>query len=186
MVNVAFRVPPAWRFPPSPPMKINIPLAAVLIAGVPAISSAFTLDFAAYTGAVVQSGTPLSINVPGYGDLTFDVGAGSPLVVNSAYQNDNGFGGPSLSFDQNDAVKITFNGLSPLNVDFDYVGVSVGESFVSQKDLFTPEAFVVNLQGAGDGAGIYSISWNTEAVPEPASAMLGLIGTTIFAFRRRR
>lgn len=167
-------------------MKIRIPLFAVLIAGIPMISSAFTLDFATYTGTVVQSGSPLSINIPGYGNVVFDVGLGSPLVVNSAYLNDNGFGAPSLSFDQNDAVKITFTGLNPLNVDFDYVGVSSGENFVVQKDLFTPQAFVVNLQGAGDGAGIYSISWNTAAVPEPASAMLGLIGTAIFAFRRRR
>ena len=105
-------------------------------------------------------------------------------MVNSAYQNDNGFGGPSLSFDQNEAIKITFNGLQPLNVDFDFVGLSGGESFVVQKDLFTPQAFLVTLQGSGDGAGLYSVSWNT--VPEPTSALLGLIGTVAFAFRRRR
>lgn len=185
-MNTAFHVPQTLKSPQPPPpnMKITIPLAAVLIAGLPSISSAFTLDFAGYIGTVVQSGSPLSINVPGYGNVNFDVGAGSPLVVNSAYLNDNGFGAPSLSFDENEAVKITFAGLKPLNVDFDYVGVSVGEDFVAQKDLFTPQAFIVNLQGAGDGAGIYSVSWN--AVPEPTSAMLGLVGTAIFAFRRRR
>lgn len=148
------------------------------------MSGAFTLDFATSVGTVVQTGSPLTINIPGYGDVVFNVGVSTPLVVNSAFENDNGFGGPSLSFDQNEAVKITFNGLEPLNVDFDYVGVSVGESFVAQPDLFTSQSFVVNLQGAGNGAGIYSISWN--AVPEPSSALLGLVGTAILAFRRRR
>ena len=55
-----------------------------------------------------------------------------------------------------------------------------------QKDLFTPQAYLVTLQGGGDGAGLYAISWNTEAVPEPTSALLGLVGGAIFAFRRRR
>jgi hypothetical protein len=165
-------------------MKVSLPLLAALVVGFPAMSGAFTLDFATSVGAVVQSGSPLTINIPGYGDVVFDVGVGTPLVVNSAFENDNGFGGPSLSFDTGEAVKITFNGLEPLNLDFDYVGNSIGETFVGQPDLFTPQSFVVNLQGAGNGAGIYQISWN--AVPEPSSALLGLIGAAVFAFRRRR
>lgn len=166
-------------------MKLTTPLVAALLAGMPAISSAFTLDAVGYGGSELSL-NPQSVFVPGYGELIFEAAVGSALVVNSAYENDNGFGAPSLSFDENEAVKITFNGLDPLNVDFDFVGVSAGENFVVQKDLFTPNAFLVTLQGSGDGAGLYAISWNTEAVPEPTSAMLGLIGTAIFAFRRRR
>ncbi|MEY3896842.1 MAG: hypothetical protein RLZZ214_2362 [Verrucomicrobiota bacterium] len=166
-------------------MKMNIPLIAALVAGLPMAASAFTLDAVGYEGSELSL-NPVSVFVPGYGELIFEAAVGSTLVVNSAYQNDNGFGGPSLSFDQNEAVKITFNGLPPLNVDFDFVGVSAGESFVVQKDLFTPQAFLVTLQGGGDGAGLYAVSWNTEVIPEPTSAMLGLIGTAVFAFRRRR
>lgn len=166
-------------------MKMNLPLVAVLVAGLPMASSAFTLDTVGYEGAELSL-SPLSIFVPGYGFVIFEAAPGSTLVVNSAYENDNGFGGPSLSFDQNETVKITFGGLEPLNTDFDFVGLSVGESFVVQKDLFTPQAFLVTLQGGGDGAGLYAVSWNAECVPEPTSAMLGLIGTAVFAFRRRR
>ncbi len=147
------------------------------------VGSAFTLDAVGYEGGVLEQ-VPVSIYVPGYGELVFQAAVGSSLVVNSAYLNDNGFGAPSLSFDQNEAVKITFNGPEPLNVDFDFVGVSSGENFVVQKDLFTPQAFLVTLQGGGDGAGLYAVSW--KAVPEPTSAMLGLFGGLMLVLRRRR
>ncbi len=166
-------------------MKIKTPLVAALLLGMPAISSAFTLDAVGYGGGELSS-TPYSVFVPGYGELVFEAAAGSSLVVNSAYQNDNGFGGPSLSFDDNESVKITFKGLAPLNTDFDFVGVSAGENFVVEKDLVTPQAYLLTFKGAGDGAGLYAISWNTEAVPEPTSALLGLVGGAFFAFRRRR
>lgn len=169
-------------------MKINVPLIAALAFAIPAISDGFTLDAAGYVGLGGTDLTlnPVSVFVPGYGELVFEAAIGSSIIVNSAYQNDNGFGGPSLSFDQNEAIRITFKGLQPLNVDFDFVGVSAGENFVVQKDLFTPQAFLVTLQGGGDGAGLYAISWTTQAVPEPSAALLGMMGTAIFAFRRRR
>lgn len=169
---------------PTPPhMKMKTPLIAALLLGMNAISSAFTLDAVGYEGEELTS-NPVSVLVPGYGELVFQAAVGSTLVVNSAYRNDNGFGGPSLSFDQNEAVKITFTGAEPLNVDFDFVGVSAGESFIVQKDLFTPQAYLVTLQGGGNGAGLYAVSWNT--VPEPTSALLGLVSGAFFAFRRRR
>ena len=170
---------------PRPPMKMNMPLLAVIVAGIPALSSAFTLDISGYTGSAELSLDPVSVQVAGYGELIFEAVGNSALVVNSAYENDNGFGGPSLSFDQNESVKITFNGLEPLDVDFDFVGVSAGESFVVQKDLLNP-TFTVTLNGKGNGAGLYAISWNTECIPEPSSAILGLMGTAVLAFRRRR
>ncbi|MEO5713176.1 MAG: PEP-CTERM sorting domain-containing protein [Luteolibacter sp.] len=166
-------------------MKMKTPLVAALLLGMPAISGAFTLDAVGYGGSELSL-TPYSVFVPGYGELVFEAAAGSSLIVNSAYQNDNGFGGPSLSFDNGEAVKITFKGLEPLNVDFDFVGVSAGEDFVIEKDLVTPQAYLLSFKGAGDGAGLYAISWNTAAVPEPASALLGLMGGAFFAFRRRR
>jgi hypothetical protein len=140
-------------FGASPHMKMKIPLIAAFVAGMPVISGGFTLDAVGFGGSELSL-NPVSVFVPGYGELIFEAAVGSALVVNSAYQNDNGFGGPSLNFDQNDAIKITFNGLEPLKVDFDFNGVSAGESFMVQKDLFTPQAFLVTLQGGGAGAGL--------------------------------
>ncbi|MBC7980251.1 MAG: PEP-CTERM sorting domain-containing protein [Armatimonadetes bacterium] len=164
-------------------MKTKIPLFAALYCGLCTVGSAFTLDFADYVGVSLPP-NPLTIPIAGYGSVTFDAGTGSSLIVDSAYLNDNGFGAPSLSFNQNEAVKVTFNNAPPLNVDFDFVGVSAGEAFVVQPDLFTPQSFIVNLQGGGDGAGIYSISWNQ--VPEPTASLLGALGGAFLVIRRRR
>lgn len=164
-------------------MKTKTAIACALLGLVPVVGHAFTLDAVGYEGGVLSQ-NPFSIFVPGYGELVFEAGPNSSLVVNSAYENDNGFGGPSLSFDENESVKVTFNGPEPLNVDFDFVGQSVGESFVIEKDLFTPQAFLVTLRGQGDGAGLYAMSWN--AVPEPTSAGLGLLGSLMLVLRRRR
>ena len=164
-------------------MKMKSLFVAALLGASLSAGHAFTLDAVGYEGGILES-NPFSVFVPGYGELVFEAVNGSSLVVNSAYQNDNGFGGPSLSFDENEIIKVTFNGAEPLNVDFDFVGQSAGESFVIEKDLFTPQAFLVSLKGQGDGAGLYAVSWN--AVPEPSSAALGIIGTALLAFRRRR
>jgi hypothetical protein len=166
-------------------MKIKTSLIAALLLGIPTISGAFTLDAIGYEGGEL-SDNPVSIFVPGYGELIFQAAIGSVLVVNSAYQNDNGFGGPSLNFDENESIKITFNGLEPLKAQAVFVGVSAGEDFIVEKDLFTPQAFNITFRGSGDGAGLYAIGWTVEAIPEPTSALLGLIGITVFAFRRRR
>lgn len=140
-------------------MKMKLPLLAALVAGLPMASGAFTLDAVGYEGSELSL-NPLSIYLPGYGFVDFQAAFGSALVLNSAYGNDNGFGGPSLSFDQNDAIKITFAGMKPLNTDFNFVGVLTGEEFTVQKDLFTPQPFIVTLKGSGDGAGLlYAISW---------------------------
>lgn len=166
-------------------MKMKTPLVAVLSIAAMSVGSAFTLDAIGYGGGVLEQ-NPYSVFVPGYGELVFEAAPGSSLVLNSAYQNDNGSGAPSLNFDENESVKITFVGAEPLNVDFDFVGQSAGESFVIEKDLFTPQAFLVSLKGAGDGAGLYAVSWNTECVPEPTSSMLGLLGSMALLVRRRR
>jgi hypothetical protein len=164
-------------------MKMKTPLVAALLGMTLSVGSAFTLDAVGYEGGILEQ-NPFSVFVPGYGELVFEAVPGSSLVVNSAYQNDNGFGAPSLSFDQNEAIKVTFNGAEPLNVDFDFVGQSAGESFVIEKDLFTPQAFIVTHRGQGDGAGLYAMSWN--AVPEPTSATLGILGSMLLVLRRRR
>ena len=164
-------------------MNMKTKLVAAAFAATVSAGSAFTLDAVGYGGSTLTT-APVSVNIPGYGELIFEALPGSSLVVNSAYENDNGFGGPSLNFDQNESIRITFVGLEPLNVDFDFVGQSAGESFVIEQDLFTPQAFLVTHQGGGDGAGLYAVSWN--AVPEPASSMLSLVGGMLLVLRRRR
>lgn len=164
-------------------MKTKLTLIAAVYCGLCTAGSAFTLDFVGLLGTSLPP-NPLTIPIPGYGDVVFEAGNNSTLVVNDAYENDNGFGAPSLSFDQNEAARVTFLGPQPLNVDFDFVGVSVGESFTVQSDLFTEKSFLVNLQGSGDGAGIYQISWN--AVPEPSALLLGALGAAMLVIRRQR
>ncbi len=167
-------------------MKMKTPLIAALSGLSITIGSAFTLDPIGYEGTVIDT-NPSSVFVPGYGFLTFQAVSGSSLVINSAYRNDNGFGGPSLNFDPNESVKITFGGSEPMNVDFDFVGQSVGESFVIEKDLFTPQTFNITFKStSGGGAGLYAVSWSTQCVPEPTSAVLGLLGSAMLVIRRRR
>jgi hypothetical protein len=129
---------------------MKILLLAALVAGSPMASSAFTLDAVGYEGGELSL-SPMSIFVPSYGMVIFEAVLGSTLVVTtSAYENDNGFGGPSLRFDQNDAVRITFGGLAPLDSGFDFVGLSLGEVFDTQEALLTPQTFLVTLQGGGN------------------------------------
>lgn len=164
-------------------MKHKLSLVAMLLGLSMSTGSSFTLDAVGYEGGIIDQ-NPLRIFVPGYGELIFEAAPGSELVISSAYENDNGFGGPSFNFDAGEAVKITFDGLEPLDLDFDFVGLSVGESFTIEKDLLTPQSFIVTLRGEGDGAGIYAVSWTV--IPEPASAAMGLVGTMVLLLRRRR
>ncbi|MFT3990504.1 MAG: PEP-CTERM sorting domain-containing protein [Luteolibacter sp.] len=164
-------------------MKTKAPLIAALSVALSAAASAFTLDAIGYEGQTLPV-DPVVINVPGYGDLIFQADPGSSLVVGSDYQNDNGFGGPSLNFNQGESVRITFAGSEAINVDFDFVGVSANEGFSIEQDPANSQSYVLTLNGSGDGAGLYAISWNT--VPEPTSALMGVLGGAMLAFRRRR
>ena len=108
------------------------------------------------------------------------------MVVNEAYENDNGFGAPSLSFDENEAAVVTFVGLEALHVDFDFVGVSANEDFDVQPHPENANAYIVSLTGGEDGAGIYQVSWEADCVPEPSTSLLGALGATLLVLRRRR
>lgn len=164
-------------------MKTKLPLITALSLGLCSTGSAFTLDFVGLLGTSLPP-NPLTISIPGYGEVQFRSAIGSPLIVDNAHENSNGFGAPSLSFDSGEAVQVTFIGLQPIDVNFDFVGVSVGESFSIQPDLFIEQAFVLQLQGGGDGAGLYQISWNQ--VPEPTTSLLGAMGCALLVLRRRR
>lgn len=142
---------------------------------------AFTLDFVGVNGANLPP-SPLVISVFGYGEVSFAPGFGtSALEVGNQYQNDAGTVRTSLEMDANESIVVTFLGADPLNVDFDIIGLGVGES-VGLVQL-SSTSFIVSAQG-GDGAGLQSVSWG--AVPEPSSALLGAAGALILTLRRRR
>lgn len=91
-----------------------------------------------------------------------------------------------MNFTPSDSIKITFTGLQPVNLNLAFVGVSIGEVFTVQDDLFTPQAFLLTLQGTegSNGAGLYQVSW--DAIPEPTTSLLGAMGLALLVIRRRR
>jgi len=164
-------------------MKTKTTLVAALFCGLSSISSAFTLNFTGYEGIELPPDV-LEIPVAGYGSVRFEAVSGSTLIVDSAHMNDDGTAAPSLSFQPSESVKVTFIGLKPSNVNFDYVGVAPGEYFISEADAVTPQAFIVTMKGSGEGAGLYAVSWSQ--IPEPSSAVLGVLAGAVCIFRRRR
>ncbi|WP_411827091.1 PEP-CTERM sorting domain-containing protein [Luteolibacter sp. AS25] len=172
-------------------MKTKLTLIAALYCGLTAAASAFTLDFIGQEGKTLPTDV-LVINIAGYGDVQFEAIGDAEVSVGSEYEND-GPGtttSPSLNFDPGESVKVTFLGLTPINVDFDVVGENPGESLsASEIGAYPTNVFVVALSGnasdpANSGAGLYQISF--DQVPEPSTAFLGLIGGVMLVLRRRR
>lgn len=172
-------------------MKIKTLLITAVSLAASALSQAFTIDFNALVvpqGTTIDSGTPLTINVTGYGDVRFEVGGTDVVQVGTTYSNDAGTTiVNSLEMDAGDKILVTFLGPEALNVDFDIAGLTPGEEVVqiTQHAIRTFE-FQVNTIGnpGSDGAGIAAVSWT--AVPEPSSALLGLLGAGTLILRRRR
>lgn len=172
-------------------MKTKTFLIAAFSLAATALSQAFTIDFNALvvpSGTTITSGTPLTINVDGYGDVEFAVTGSDVVQVGQAFANDPGTSVQNaLEMDAGDTIIVTFLGPDALNVDFDVAGVTPGEEVVqiNQSALRTYEFQVNTIANPGsDGAGLAAVSWT--AVPEPSSAMLGLIGACAIVFRRRR
>ena len=168
-------------------MKTKLPLIASLYFGLCSIGSAFSLDF---NLVPINTTVPptLTINVPGYGSVDFEILAGSAVVDNKYASPPPTTTSPSLNFDTNESVKITFVGAQPEDIDFAFVGVSIGEQFTVTPQA-SPNEFVVTLAniGAGPGAtkagaGLYQINF----IPEPSSSILGVIGASMLLIRRRR
>lgn len=170
-------------------MKTKIPLIAAISCGLCSFGSAFTLDFVGDEGSTLPP-NPLVVAVPGYGNVRFEAVGTSNLVVDNRFENDNPgqSTSPSLNFDSGDTVKITFLAAEPVDIDFDWVGVSVGEFFLASPGATSSEFFVTlngsALQAANNGGGLYQIGF--EQVPEPSAALLGAMGTALLVLRRRR
>lgn len=161
-----------------PQMKPKLFIAAAVLICLPSVASAFSLDFTGVAPGTTIPPNPLTISVPGYGNVTFEALIGSNLVVQPVS------GTPAIAFDQEEGLRISFEGVGITDVSFAYVGVSIGESFLVTPDPNVANQFIMTLQGSGDGAGLSGVTWN--AVPEPSSALLGVIGASLLVLRRRR
>lgn len=170
-------------------MKMKLTLIAALFCGLSSAASAFTLDFIGDEGTTLPADT-LVITILGYGDVRFEARDASVLSVGNDFEND-GPGqttSPSLNFDTGESATITFLGLQPINVQFDTVGLNTGEFFVTSPGS-TANEFIIALNGIAfqpgtSGAGLFQVGF--DQVPEPSSALLGLIGSSLLVLRRRR
>lgn len=144
----------------SPVMKtIHLPLVWLTAALAP-LCGAFSLDAVGYEGGDLAP-CPLTMMVPGYGEVVLESDQGLMLVLNPAYASGGCCAAAPLRFDQADAVKVSFHAGSG--------GLPV--------------------VGAGDEASATpasSTAGGWRAIPEPASAGLGLIGLMLLFLARRR
>lgn len=158
------------------------------------MAGAFTIDFnnlmvsdgttpSSFSFDPVDGTTSQTVTVPGYGDVRFEVGptSGDELQVGFAFSNDSGTITQSLELGATETVVVTFLGPTALNVDFDIIGIDAGEN--SSVAALLPNEFQYGPPN-GDGAGIAAISF--EAVPEPSSSLLVILGAGSMLLRRRR
>lgn len=163
-------------------MKFKFLTLAALSAGVVS-SSAFSLDFTGLDldGSVTLSGDDnLIINVPGFGNVGFGVlEKGVSAVV------DDNLGVPAIEFDDTKTITINFFAGSPVeNVMVSFVGVQQGiePTYVPVDNFGGTVAF-----GQGASGGIQSITFDRigPKIPEPSTAVLGLLGALALLRRRR-
>jgi hypothetical protein len=187
-------------------MKLKTTLIAALSLAAMATSQAFTIDFDSlriisvdetpqFVGfspfTLSEAGTTtLTMDVAGYGNVTFTLVAGSTDVqvgqqfageLDSAPRN-------SLEFTDGGKVTVTFEGAAPLvaeDPEFSYTANNGGtpSDRITDTDL-GGNVWQLEYTGAGDGAGLTKIEWNV--VPEPSSAALGALGMSMILLRRRK
>lgn len=144
-------------------------------------AQAFTLDFTAYNGTNITSGSPLTIFVPGYGNVVFSTIGSQVLSINASYAP-----GISIAIEPTEVLLVNFAGpYAPDNIDevsFGFNGLSGidGLSLVS----LNPTTVQMTMGSGGNGAGLRDVTFT--AVPEPSTAVLGVIGTLAMVLRRRR
>lgn len=153
--------------------KTTFTLAATMAALVSS-ASAFNIDFSSYlaNGETLGSKT---INVAGYGDIFLSAAIGSSLEQSAT----------ALQFDNNDSLVVQFLGDAVTSVGFDYTGMSVGETFNIIETI--PGQFLLSLTNSTDGVGLRGVSFTAAtAVPEPSTALFGMIAGLGMLFVRRR
>ena len=138
--------------------KAKLALVAALYCGLSSLGSAFTLDFSSVS---IGSSLPQTVNVPGYGSVTFQSLQGAVtlpghLTVQSfAPLNQN-----AIEFQVGESILMTFLGAVPLSIQNQYAGVSSGESFsmTAGTDSWN---YVVSFSGPiGATAGLQSVNFS--------------------------
>jgi hypothetical protein len=147
-------------------------------------ASAFSLDFTglATDGSVSLSGADgdqLVISVPGFGNVAF--GVAEKDATASVVEID---GVPAIEFDDARTITIDFFAGSPVeNVLVSFVGVDQGESptYTSLTDTSGVARIPVGT------VGIQGLTFDRVGpkVPEPSTAILGLLGAVALLRRRR-
>ena len=182
-------------------MKTSIVTFVSLVAG-SFSASAYSIDFNSFqsTSLVPSSsalgqgaaGDPLVhtsylYDVPGYGMVEIRPLNGSELEVNQKFTNTPDQPINALEFQHLETVSVSFTGETPLDVDFDFVGVSLNESLsvtgISAVPGSTNYVLEFDTQVQDGEAALRSISWT--AVPEPSTAILGSLSLLGLLVRRR-
>lgn len=151
-------------------------------------ASAFTFDFAfdfvAYNGSTINSSTPLTVNVPGYGNVVFSTTGSNTFTVNSTYTSPSS--NISLAILPTRSLTIHFAGSDPLvdinDVSFGYNNLGSNETITY--NVIDANTIKLTMGATGNGAGLRDVTFS--AVPEPSTAILGVTGLIALALRRRR
>ena len=165
-------------------MKSKLLITAIFFAGF-CSASAFSLDFMGLEldGSTTLSGADgdqLTIQVPEFGNVAFGVQQkGVSAVV------DDNFGTAAIEFDSSQIITVNFfAGLDVENVMVGFVGVANGADAPFYTSVDSQSGFIQIDSGS---AGISSLTFDVAGpkVPEPSTALLGLIGVTALLRRRR-
>lgn len=164
--------------------KYIIGFFGLLAAHASAFTFDFAFDFVAYNGSTINSSTPLTVNVPGYGNVIFSTTGANTFTVNSTYTAPSS--NISLAILPTRSLTIEFAGANPLvdinDVSFGFNNLSGGDGLTYS--VVNASTITLNMGSGGNGAGLRDVSFST--VPEPSTAILGATGLFALALRRRR
>jgi hypothetical protein len=150
-------------------MKVKAPLIAAMLLGVTAISNAFSLDFTGFEG---QSIGNITIPVAGYGDV---------VVIKAGYPASTVDSGGEVSFNAGDKFIFVFTAATPTAGSVIFETLTAGSVTVTGEGTNSRE-----ITFASSGT-INGLTFDAAAVvPEPTSAFLGILGSTLLVVRRRR
>jgi MYXO-CTERM domain-containing protein len=183
------------HIPPLDMTQLKLAITAMALATASS-ASAFTMDFIADlsnlpSGVIPEAG--LVLNIPGYGDIRF---TSINLTQYGALEVGNEYGAKGVQFNAPQELRVEFLGSLPATFDLNYstAGLDSDEVFYQQNaDPVFRSAFLkyteevdANDNYTGNGAAITGFTFAAEAIPEPSTSLLGLVGMAGLLARRRR
>lgn len=154
-------------------MKRGLPLLSVMLLGATVGAHAFTPDIAGDGIAEFGRG-PRSLFVPGYGEVTFESPLDGVLVVDSAYASTDRINLPPSS---GEPAAEAASANTAADADPGFVKIA------NRNASDVPARLHAAVHPVDHAIHNPPGTWN--AVPEAASATLGLIGTLMLLLRRR-